>query len=88
MSEPLLFDAPAERAIDLDAASTRPTPAASRFEVRPQKHSTAYPYDGGYMIFDLVQRRAVGWAERKKDAEQTATDLQREVDTGLWDRVR
>jgi len=40
-----------------------------RYELRPQQHSDAYPYDGGWAIYDTVERRQVGFVANRARAE-------------------
>jgi hypothetical protein len=39
-----------------------------RYELRPQKHSPLYPYDGGWAVWDGAARIQVGWYEDKARA--------------------
>lgn len=34
---------------------------ADRYERRRQEHSSAYPYDTGWAVWDLLERRQVGY---------------------------
>ena len=40
-----------------------------RFEVRPQRHNAAFPYDAGHAVYDTAEARQCGWYMEKARAE-------------------
>lgn len=52
-----------------------------RYEVRPQKHSREYPYDGGFAMWDTVADVQIGWSRSRERAESDVREEnQREKD--------
>lgn len=40
-----------------------------RFEVRKQKHSRAWPYDGGWAMWDVERGEQYGWTSQRERAK-------------------
>lgn len=49
-----------------------------RYEVRPQKHSDEYWYDGGFAIWDTLDNRQVGWYHSRERADARILERNKE----------
>jgi hypothetical protein len=52
-----------------------------RYELRPQRHSPDYPYDGGWATWDTAENVQLGWFASKSRAVERIEELNSEAST-------